>query len=696
MDLDPDHQAFIDAAMLPLGDAPASRELLTQAVAIAAHAGGPPVDSTAATSRLAVTARRFRMRRLLVQALMLGILVGVGWFTLGAPAWLQSIKRNLVTSQSIAGNMPRSVERLLFNDDTEGFVEQWMAERVDSADHLIALGGPSHGSKAARWKAVWGQHPGDPAHYLAYAVAYSGDHGKWPADFVQTGEELDPRNGWFRWLNASSRVPDVISPGSRPVRLRGGAMTAGALAGIKDEALLGELFGDWDRALAMPVWDDYVTKLRDLRMSRWPPAEDYPDHLLSYYFSYSHPEDRSIAWQAIRRSGELLPVAARHFAAKGDRPALDAVAERFLGTLRAFAAFPQPNLGQSETVEDSAVKVSRQIADAYGVLGAPDQASRFRDLADRLDQRVTKRLRNPKDALEERRGSTLARMSNPARITPVSEDDLRGGRLAEYAATERLALQGVALFLLLVLPFMLLAVLRERRATRVLGDRLAGVLEWSDHAWIFLLGLLGPGSVYWVSLRLPWLGFRDFSLTGIQFAVMFAVATGLALSVVLCSLEATRWRLSRRAAVAGFGSHGFNPGRWIAALALGTMPYAAAIPHLEKKWKVDDDWTSAIIWSPLALPLLWLLCLALGFFAGSASRRLHRFTLLRAASPFVAAATLLSAIAIAAVHAEERKWVGRIRFEQVNRSDAGVSNFSGSEFSSYLQGRLREALDAVK
>jgi len=699
-DLDPDKQAFVDAALAPLPPDDKARDMLEQSVLVASQVlrDGGSGEAREAAARMQASASAYRKRRFFVRALGIATMLAIAWFIWISPTVLHSLRETLETSNLAADAVPRPMRKLL-SYEPEGRQERYekrVAQRIRPEHRLAALGDLSQDVPRFRWKAVWDRYPENPAHFLIYSEAYRETQDKWPEDFVATGERLDPDNGWFRWLTVLSRGVAVIEPAkSAPWTPRGSPPKPGTPASIKSEAEVREILVEWDRALEKPRWDSYRTELQGVRLKGLIPAGDYSDQVLSIALAMAGPDADRIFWGRFPAFHEsFIPVLAESYVARGDREALEALAPRFVKTLERFAEGPADM--RQLAIRRSASKAAKSLGDAFAKLGDAKRESQFLDFSRRLDPRVFKPSAIATDALEENRGGYWASsyLSGGPRFTPVTEPELRGGRLAEYALVERILMHEFVLLISLVILCLWLAGYRERRGPRQLGGRLCGLLRPVDRAWIIGLGVLLPIAVYLLCMRLPGLETRDFTLEHERFMPVLALIVGLLLSMILGIAEAVHWRLSRRAMIAGFGWHGLKPGRWIAALVLISMPASLMANKARLKWSLDWDWLEILYASLAALPLLWILWMCVAFFTGAVHRRLQRLVVVRAMLPYLILAALLAALAIPALHEEEKYWTRRISYEAVTMTNP---LFHGAtEYAKWTQDELRAALDELK
>ncbi len=279
---------------------------------------------------------------------------------------------------------------------------------------------------------------------------------------------------------------------------------------------------------------------------------------------------------------------------------------------------------------------------------------------------------------------------------PVTEPQLRGGRLAEYSLYERLMLHIVAVLLFTILAFLGCMSWRERRKLGLLPARLTGLLGPVDLLWVAACGVALPVGLYMISTRHPWFEPRDFSLSESRFYLWLAQAAALVLSVVLVTLQTARWRLGRRGAVLALGRIGFDPGRFCTPLALAAIPFASLLPRLVNHSFFPDGTDLACIGMMLAFPLLWALALATGCFHGPPARALHRAVLMHAAQPFVACTMLLAVLAMPWIYQEEKYWTSQLDFDALGPGQSILTSRLESEYADWIRDETLRRLDEAK
>lgn len=692
MRLDPERQPFVDVVMKPLGDDGARRELLEKAVALA-ETLPPPANGDrirSATDRMDSTARRFPLRHRIGLAAVAAIALVVPWLTVAGPAarealaaiWTGNLTTNLISTACCSRPEVPTLPGIPKTEREHRFIRH-VEKQVSPSDLALLAGDFLQESPSARWKPAWDSHPKDPWHYYAYALAFRSEHKRWPDRFVETGEELDPGNGWFRLMRGASRMEAAIgfAPPPRITRAEKLAARAKGLPPpqvprvarptrvVVDPSAFQDGWDDLAAALAMPRLDDYTERLNAIRLAACAAPVNYAD-LCSYpILSLGQPEFHKSDWMDLNRYAEAFGFAADQAAKAADKQRLlewGRLHSRAARALGEHSSGVLPGMITRRLARDGALGLSK----AWLELGDAAEAARYQTLADHLDTKLHPDPQAPPDALTERRGSHLVNSATSFRSSgsspasaPVTEPELRGGRLAEYAMYERLMMHAVAVLLTLALVFLLLLPWRSRNELGLLPSRLAGLLDRRDHGWIALLGLLLPAGLYVFSTRVPWMEPREFSLSGDRFCLWLIQAVALVVAIVLGTLQATRWRLGRRGAVLALGWVGVDPGRLLFPVTLALIPIASVLSKLAESWNLSEPWAPILVASLLAFPLIWLFIIAIGCFRHAPDRKLHRATLMVAARPFVAAAMVAAAFATPAIHLEEKHWTAQADFD---------------------------------
>lgn len=725
MELDPDARDFVGATLAPLSADEGTEALLEEAIAVASLLPAPTrSDTTAvATARMRRTAKSFRSRAGILYFLPLLIALIAGWLALFGPQAIRSLKSMMLTNQSAnaLGSMCCDNSRVmrlpwfrpgkgLPNDPTIKAISR----KIPADRQLLVFGDIRQTDPVQQWKAVWEAHPASPEHYWVYALAYQEAHSKWPEDFVATGERLDPGNGWFRLIEATSLVRSSLAdPPSSPTKsapspliktIRRGSGTKPTPSTppppqekiVTDPIALGIAQTKLEEALAMPRLDDYRPLLDRLRFQAMPPPVDLCDYGCMWVAGYSQPEDQNDDWLSCRSLGHWVSFASRQAVSTGDEPSLRKVTDLFERTLRRLTEVPGSILPRL-VVRVFATQGGRALAATWGDAGDPKKAAGFEELVRKLDTKLTPIPRPPSDALDQDFDGPFAKplyvWRSPDSAT-VRESDLRGGRLAEYAMYERLFVYAIALLLFLTFAFLIGVSIFDRKRLGPLPARLMDLLTGRDWGWILASGVALPVAVYLISERL--LGSRDHSLNQWHFLLWAAQWLGLFFSILLVTLRTARWRLQKRAALLGFGWLRMDFGRICIGLALSMMPAAMLVEKSQAPWGPSASWWEQPTWSIWIVHLFlifWLTVQLLGCFADPAKRKIQRAALTRAMIPGVACALMLAALAMPRIYQEEIFWTQRLGFEALTPENSIVTSRLDREMADWTGRQILRALD---
>ena len=696
VDLDSDKRGFADAVLTPLKGAEASREVLEDTLRLASSMPTwlAPDALPVATDRMRSTARTSRVRAFVPRlATLLVLILSIGF--LFSPATVCSLWRVRMATGSFEKFIPNEVKKLLIGEPDDEDTRAWILSRIAPDQRLVAMGDPHKIDDSRRWEAVWKAHPEDPAHFYTYVLAYRGSWYKWPENWSATGEKLDPDNGWFALIDACSRIGDIIEPATKASKRGWGSkavVTPAKPARVKDEAALKVILAEIDHALALPAWNDFRPRLSALRMSAWPAPVDCSEQILSLHFRREWPESGTLDLAQLSHLRLLFEGAGLHFANTGNRQELDALAARYLEIFRTMAKQDEIDLMQW-LFALNAMDAAGGIEAAYNAIGDSIEAAKFRDFRNAGSRIRAAKRSLPASPVTMEQGSSLAQywgIGPSANMISLTAQELHGGRLAEYAMAERVLVHVLAALLSCLLGLLLFTAHHPRPELRRLADRLLQLLTYRDWLWIITLGVVMPITLYLLLQRLPWPGFRSRTIDEDRVSVMALQLAGLCLSLLLCTVEATRWRLAKRAWILGFGWRLLDAGPASALFALSSIPFMSAVPKLAEVPGMDNDWLEAAVATALGLPLLWAIAILVSCYLKRSSRRLHRLILLRACTPVIALALALSIISIFAIHAEEKKWTARIEFESVrNENHYATGSRAGFEHAKWIHQELK-------
>jgi hypothetical protein len=720
VDLDASNRDFVDAVMLPLDSDPLHRESLEETLAIAATVLPPSGrnEPSDAAGKMISSSRGFRSRVFAGSILFSLVLALVAWSSVCGPPALRSLDEVLLANRmsNAIGSMccsHQGVPRLPWVDRKPGPNGELASvnrvlESMPPEDRLRCTGDYSKKDRMERWKAVHDRYPQDPAHYYAYALTYRSTNSSWPEDLVKRGEELDPDNGWFRLLAGVEMAKSSL--GVRPApRITKEQRLAARAEGrtvlrpapnenkrveILDPALLGRAYNMIDQALQMPRLDDYSRTLNRIRFEASPEPTSFALHSFAHVLAFTQPEDHSSAWLPLRDLAKALSLSAESAGRKRDAAALGLIQHRvqLIGSRLTTEG--------SSLVSQLVIRVLMRIpiealAEAWAAMDDPSEAGRLIAIAGTIHHKSPPSGSKPPDALSEHRGSSfVAQMEGFSRhesSAPVTEPRLRGGRLAEYAMYERFMAHAVAFAFCMVLASLLIRSAFEKKRLGLLPERFAGLLTFSDRIRILLLGVVLPFTLYLVSTRARWIDPREFALSETRFFLWLAQSLGLVLAVILITLDTAGRCLNRRSPMLALRWRPLDYTWTFGWTALLFIPVASVMARFDPRGELREF----MFWSSVAFmvgtPFLYLCSLAVFTLAGSPSRKLHRAILLRTLAMPLALASLLVAVSIPRLRAEERFWVARIDFEALHPDYNIFSPKPEIEYAAGMAGEVRRA-----
>jgi hypothetical protein len=464
-------------------------------------------------------------------------------------------------------------------------------------------------------------------------------------------------------------------------------------------ALFAEGHAMLEQALAMPRWDDYFVRLEGIRFAVTPVAEGFADHAAGHVLAVCQPEDWTAGWMELRGYNDAFTFAAAQAAKDGDRERLDHLGKLLGQTGLRLADMPADYLSRL-IARNLQINGSRAVAKAWDDLNEREKARPFEDVVRDLDPKRHPPPALPPDALDEHRGSgfvlrTYKGMREPY-SSAVTEAQLRGGRLAEYAMYERFIVHAGMAFLFLSITVLGIAMCRDRKLLGHLPARLTDLLSPSDRLLILGVGFLLPVTVYLFSTHLEWLAPCDTGLSAQRFILWLLQVVSLGIAVILLTLHTARRRLGRRGALLAMELRGGGPMLWMGTLAVGMMLVAPVMPRVMN----SRDYVMMLCWLIAGflagMPLLWLLNLAVYQFAGSPARRLHRALLLRLLLWPLALLMGLGAAAMPVLRSGERYWVARLDYEKLAPGINVSAPRPEQEHAEGINAETRKALESLK
>ncbi len=726
MELDPERRAFLEAAVAPLGKDDTGRELLAEALAIsAALPPGAKGDSVAvATRRMQATGSRFHFRRMLRRTAVFLLVLPAAWMAVcGTPA-LHSIGRIYLANRASAATSSMCCTF----DGVPGFPEFGMTgdwneiegpggreiAGMPERSRLLLFGDHANPDPVARWKKVWDEYPQSPEHYFAYALAYHRTNTRWPEDMVETGERLDPGNGWFRLAAGMEKLKGAVGEAPIPriskeerlrARAEGRQIVRPAPSGkpektVLDAAALADGLRLIDEALSMPVLEDYRETLNRIRFEATPAPEDFAGHLSASIRTFFRPEGSSRDWLGMRAYHEASSVVCKEAAKRGDVRTVEECGERSVRLAARLSGMRTSFLLPALVMESTLGSNSRAQAEAWSLLGRLEQSKSFEFVAEKLKLSTPLFSSGPPDAIDEHRASGAAlkayKGSPYPGAEPVTEEEVRGGRMAERVLYRRFMVHVAAVLFLLVIVGLGALRFVGRKRSGLVPARLAGLLKAGDWAWIFLAGTGLPLLVHSLSMESRWLDSREFGLDRDRFHAWLAAACALPVAVALLTFRAVAWRLGRRGSLLFLGTRGPDPGIWLGWLALLSIPAAIA----GAGWIPDRSLQEICFWTvvitSVAAPWLWLGALAVIHLAGNPARLLHRAVLIRASLLPPCLAFAWAALQVPQLAGQENHWAKQMDYEALKEGTHLFAPRTEMDHAAWLRQQILPSLDELR
>jgi len=555
--------------------------------------------------------------------------------------------------------------------NTARLAEERLTKGLSADARLTLFGDTSQSKDDIRWKVVWEAHPDDPVLYNRYALALLGRTAKLPDDYVETGERIDPGNGWYRCLKAFETWNITV-----PSRAEWRQQTAVALPEIR-------------KAMAMPRFDSHRDEFVRRQIAALPRPQDYA-HIVQLRTLILHEDsalyevfDRYLAlWQRALETDQDSPVT-------DEAPALFKV---YAGKLVRDSKC-LPHLGRLVAGGFMQALVQRLVH--LVPKSTPEEAAKLSSMAGLMEPATVSWNRSQPT-------SFLPVPGLDAWSQKATDQETKPTASAARAMVERLSLRFALLIAVLGLGGCGLCHDRWRRAVRPLPERLGGLLRLSDYGWILAVGWLLPLGIYLTLVRSAGFGLMHRPISVSLIANYQFVAFAMVISMLVLTIEMVRWRLGKRGAVLGFQSRGFNPGRWFSALALasfatGWLPTLSFIftywlPSLATRGRVAYQLWPPVLWAVPLLALSWPVILFWWGRSHTPERRLHRSTIARVLLAPLALICLTLVGMILLSHEEDRYWTRRDTLETPRTEWAGNLSAEEERTAVARQRRLLEIL----
>ena len=273
-----------------------------------------------------------------------------------------------------------------------------------------------------------------------------------------------------------------------------------------------------------------------------------------------------------------------------------------------------------------------------------------------------------------------------------SLEDMRPGRVAEYAVADRFAAMAGLIFFSLMTAVCVMEVLRTRSASG-LARGLMPLWRASDYAWLVGLGVGFPLLWWFGIVHGSPLGCRDIGLTYFQFGQYPLMQPwlsqdfgGLVFGAVMI-FQVARWCWAKRGAFLALRPERMWIGWTMAVVAALFIPVQGIVRYLpahQEKFLLFGSAAGGIA-------LLWLLWQAVVIVFLSRANSLGVQLLVRTILPAAATAAILLTVAMPLLRNVERMWVAKDESMRRDPAGTGVSVFERRS-SDPLRLKVLEAL----
>jgi hypothetical protein len=558
-------------------------------------------------------------------------------------------------------------------------------------ERLLLFGDLSKSDQGERFKAVWDQHPDDPAFFAEYAAAHRWKDGSLPSDYLNVADRLAPRNSWFRTYAAGVVAANAVDRTSARPRRPVPTNDKFAPYKVKNSVQLDEAIGLLEEAARQPTYNSYDTEMKLRRVAILPAGDDLLGRTLARHYLWNWAPGQLWIYDPISRA-----VSTRAFeaASAGDAPA-------FLRLLHAWETFCHRAVENSESTWVATSEVERgmrtatpHLEKAANELGLQEEAAHLKAIRHTLEDRKQERRAGTGPDWQERGGTQVWRFANLSmRVKsppPITDGELKPGRMASHAMLARyLSVAGLLIFLIASVLVALVRFRHGKQARRLSGSLLRA-LGTADHAWILLGGVLIPLLIHFAVEQFTPAGGRDFGIYKSRAANAVRAGGITCLMLALPSWIAGR-RLGWRLAFAGWKRR-MIPEFIVCGAALFLWLTGCVAGY--KGVDLGFDFYPKMLWLAGAAGIACLVPFVCALL-GSRRTAIRWLTCCRALVPAYAFAMLMMAIAIPIHHAMEKHWTRRDMLTKIEPGVPSINRYE-HEISRLMREELLEVLDRMK
>lgn len=472
-----------------------------------------------------------------------------------------------------------------------------------SPEERLLLGDPAK-TRLQQKEALLRSGPERPDLYSDYVTVYLSEFDRLPDDYFETIARIDPDNAYFLYLGAAAISKESLEKVTVPLAERKNNQSMRVV--VTDEAEMAKAMALFRKARELPRFDSYLTPMLSARI-RLLEQDDF----LERFNAIAYVAGMSTSSIRLRNLADAVTASAESISKNGDTKAFSELVKDNDHFLRLWGESPGALLVDELVFWVCANASTKSLLSAATELGVENQYAELAERKKRVDAREAWRKGKRSDGTDEiitLRGGTLHSLVLPMvgrqiqKTIPVTEDEIRPGRLLDHEIASQIFLAISSLVLLLASVAVHLFRFRAPFHARKLGDRLSLMLGKRDWAWVLLGGVVLPFVFIILINRHTPLGGREQGLRGMGF--MFPMIHFVLLTIALFAtpILMLRWRLSRWLGTFGLSERKPRTG-WI-LLALGLAWVVGIYPFV---WKFGFDEIQQFL--VVAIPALWLLAL---------------------------------------------------------------------------------------
>ncbi|MGE9269203.1 MAG: hypothetical protein ACQKBU_00225 [Verrucomicrobiales bacterium] len=625
------------------------------------HLGGTREEKLLAAERIERSRSKLRIRIWSVAVLGLVALVAA------IPFWRQWSQ--VALTQELT-NLVASVDEIDVS-----------ALSLSRKEQLVLFGDREAPDLSSTWKALWDLDKGHPGYFQEYAFAYQQQYDRLPPDFVRTGAEIDPGNGFYRLVDALEGMRDLIDVASGT----GGGGVA-AMIQIRDEEEFKKRLDSIYQALAYSRLNSATDDLIAERLHILAEPEGFVDWARSGLI---------LATQNMGgvKSRMLLP---RVFSAEAQRCQRMGDREGFDRLVQSWQRAMGWMLDDGSTAIDALIV---RVAMAGSLPAMRDAAVALDSHGDEwsaLELEVRHwhdkgRAARKVDPVMVRHGSMMSNLSLPplqnvaAGELNLERDDLRPFCRVEQAYVLQIVVTALVFVGLAVWSISVAVVVLSGMVTRHLVSSFQSLLTWRDWSWIGIGGVGLPLLLYGlIRYATPW-GRLDWGPKTTFYLVPVGQLVALGVMIWTWSVVIAAWRFHRSVSI----------GRWHLGrrIWLGAAMLLPILSMVLLGMALPMGPMSLVLASLAALALLgsflWLLLrLGWGGQRGEPWRKIQRVAVLSTAQPAWLGAVLVFVTLFFFFQAEERRW---LKQDKVMTFGVGFANYE-EQVSNYSKEVLRQIL----